>query len=578
MGFLAPKLPPRFDVLMWYLNMRAERLKPLVKHWAEYGIGMPWGMYVLYWVKLVGYVAGGLAFIQLTPGIGPVADIANWWWQPVVLQKAVLWTLGFEVLGLGCGFGPLTARFVPPVGGPLYFARPGTIRQPPWGGKLPLTGGDTRTWVDALLYVGLLFSIGYALLCPADYQCLGLNGPVHMLNPHLMIPIVVLIPLLGLRDKTVFLAARPEHFWFATAAMLLPFLDTVAVIKLLTVFIWLGAATSKLNRMFPFVIQVMLSNSPVMPRFLKRRLYREFPDDVLPSGLTRLIAYGAAAVEFGAPLVLLLSSSSTVTTIAALVMIAFHLQILLAMPIGVPLEWNVFMLFSAAWLFLGHPDQYVITAQHPWCLAVFGLPVLLLIAWGNLRPDQVSFLLSMRYYAGNWSTSIWLFERSGIDKVNRHAARYGGFIKDQLKVIYGEQIAEWLAHKIYTFRLMHHHGRALFALLPRANRGHEDAVLAEGEMVAGSLLGWNFGDGHLHREQLIESLQRRCRFEPGELRVVLLEARPIDSDRQWYRLVDAATGQFEQGYVLVSDLVNLQPWEYERLPVHVIRANARRAG
>jgi hypothetical protein len=63
-------------------------------------------------------------------------------------------------------------------------------------------------------------------------------------------------------------------------------------------------------------------------------------------------------------------------------------------------------------------------------------------------------------------------------------------------------------------------------------------------------------------------MQTRCHFEPGEVRVVLLDGQPIHRQRQAYRLVDAATGEFETGYVNVSDMVDRQPWD-DTLPVHV---------
>ena len=47
----------------------------------------------------------------------------------------------FEVVGLGCGFGPLNNRFFPPMGSILYWLRPGTIRLPPWPHRVPLTTG-----------------------------------------------------------------------------------------------------------------------------------------------------------------------------------------------------------------------------------------------------------------------------------------------------------------------------------------------------------------------------------------------------------------------------------------------------
>ena len=67
--------------------------------------------------------------------------------------------------------------------------------------------------------------------------------------------------------------------------------------------------------------------------------------------------------------------------------------------------------------------------------------------------------------------------------------------------------------------------------------------------------------------------QRRCGFEPGEVRVVILDSQPIHIKRQEYRLVDAATGEFERGYVEVDDMAVNQPWA-DDLPVHVGRSAA----
>src|SRR5262249_37653470 len=154
---------------------------------------------------------------------------------PVVFQKAVVWTLLFEVTGLGSGSGPLTARFLPPFGGLLYWLRPGTIRLPPWSGRIPFTRGTTRTPFDVLLYLGLLGSAVWLLLSPASHLDTGLFGTVHTLDPNRLIPIAVLVPLLGLRDQTIFLAARSEHLWVALLTLLLPFLDMIVVAKVLMV-------------------------------------------------------------------------------------------------------------------------------------------------------------------------------------------------------------------------------------------------------------------------------------------------------------------------------------------------------
>ncbi len=83
-------------------------------------------MYLLYLTKIAVYVAAGAAIISLTPGLGGLSRIGDWWTQPIVYQKVIVFTLLFEVLGFGCGSGPLTGRFWPPIGGFLYWLRPNT--------------------------------------------------------------------------------------------------------------------------------------------------------------------------------------------------------------------------------------------------------------------------------------------------------------------------------------------------------------------------------------------------------------------------------------------------------------------
>jgi hypothetical protein len=53
----------------------------------------------------------------------------------------------------------------------------------------------------------------------------------------------------------------------------------------------------------------------------------------------------------------------------------------------------------------------------------------------------------------------------------------------------------------------------------------------------------------MSNEELIAALQERYGFEPGEVRVVLLDAQPIHKQQQEYRPVDAVTGEFERGIV-----------------------------
>ena len=82
----------------------------------------------------------------------------------------------------------------------------------------------------------------------------------------------------------------------------------------------------------------------------------------------------------------------------------------------------------------------------------------------------------------------------------------------------------------------------------------------EGEFVCNSLIGFNFGDGHLHNEDMIAAVQREAAFEPGELVVVWVESQAWGSHVQHYKVIDAALGVIERGTWKVVDAVNEQPW------------------
>ena len=171
MGFMSPELPD-VDHDTWPTLPRATRLQVVTRHWAEHGFGTPYAVYLLYLIKIALYVAAPAAIISLTPGLGGLSHIADWWTQPIVYQKFIVFTLLFEVAGFGCGSGPLTGRFMPPIGGFLYWLRPNTIRLPAWPDKVPFTRGDSRSVIDVVLYAVVLISGVWALVSP------GHGGPV----------------------------------------------------------------------------------------------------------------------------------------------------------------------------------------------------------------------------------------------------------------------------------------------------------------------------------------------------------------------------------------------------------------
>ena len=570
MGFLKQDAPV-VDYDEWSKGTRAEKIVPMARHWAEVGFGTPGVLHLFYVVKILLYILGGWLFALATKGIDGFTNVASWYAEPIVFEKVVLYTMLFEVIGLGCGFGPLNNRFFPPMGSILYWLRPNTIRLPPWPTRVPLTKGTTRTPVDAALYGALLVMLVIALFSDGTGPIPALGSTVGVLPMWQIWTILGLLAVLGLRDKVIFLAARGEVYASFTVAFLFAGVDMIIAAKLVCLVIWLGAATSKLNKHFPFVISTMMSNNPVFrPRWIKRKFFERFPDDLRPGRLSRWLAHFSTAIEGLVPLVLFFSHGGWPTAIAAFVMLCFHFGILSSIPMGVPLEWNVFMMFSVLALFVGHAGVGLGELQTPWPIVLFCV-VAGTVVIGNLFPRKVSFLPGMRYYAGNWDTTLWCVKPSAAAKIENGVVSIASMPQAQMERYYGSpETAQMYLYMGYAFRAFNTHGRAMFTLAHRAMAGQneDEYVLTDGERICSTAIGWNFGDGHMHNEQLIEALQQRCHFEPGEVRVLLLDAQPIHRQTQQYRLVDAATGEFESGYVKVADMVTRQPWD-DTVPVHV---------
>ena len=571
MGFLKPDLPV-VDFAEWSKGTRAEKLRPMARHWAEVGFGTPVALHLFYVVKIVLYILGGWLFVLTTKGIDGFLNVGAWWSEPIVFQKVVLYTMLFEVIGLGCGFGPLNNRFFPPMGSILYWLRPKTIRLPPWPRTIPFTKGTARTPVDVLLYAALLVMLLWALSSDGTGPIPALHTTVGVLPIWQIAAILGILAVLGLRDKVIYLAARGEVYATLTITFLFAGVDMIIAAKIVFLVIWMGAATSKLNRHFPFVISTMMSNNPVMrPKWLKRRFFEHFPDDLRPGRLSRVLAHVSTAIEMLVPLVLFFSHGGWPTAIAASVMVCFHFGILSAIPMGVPLEWNVFMIFGVLWLFVTHANLGLADLNNPVPVAILFVVIAGIVILGNLLPRKISFLPAMRYYAGNWDTALWCIKPSANEKIERGLVAIASMPTSQLERFYGsEEQAQIYLHMGYAFRGFNTHGKALLTLVHRAlaGRNEGDYIITEGERLCSTAIGWNFGDGHMHNEQLIAAMQERCHFEPDEVRVVLLDAQPIQTQTQSYRLVDAATGEFERGHVRVADMVTRQPWD-DDLPVHV---------
>jgi hypothetical protein len=539
-----------FEPSEWAQKGFTERVRLGTNLYVLQGIGYPAVAYVFHAIKLALFVFGWMFFCRFTPGLGTVAGFTTWIFADTAFQKAFLWASLVEVMGFGCMSGPLGLRIWPPFTAFLHFLRAGTTKLAPFP-ALPLLGGTRRTWLDVALYVALLLALVRALVQP------------EIATTHL-VPIVVLLPLCGLGDKTIFLAARVEHHF----AMIVGFLfagSWIAACKWVQLAIWFWAGVSKLTVAFAYVVPIMTANNPMLKSpGLRQRLFVSYPDDLAPSPLAKAMAHAGTFLEFATPLTLLfVTESGPLLYLGMACALMLHGFILSNLPIAAVFEWNVLSVYAAFFLFVGHPDVSLFAVGSVF-LTVYLLAVLLLLPLvGNLAPARVSFLVAMRYYAGNWAWNAWLFRTGSYRKLDR-LKRVAPLLFEQQQRFLPPEDAVRTDAGLLAFRSLQLQGRILGKLLPQATDGNpfQEYTYCDGETVAASVVGWNFGEGHLADERLVRAVQEQCGFDDGELRVICVEAQPILGSTLHWRIVDANRGVLDQGYVELAELARRKPWDY----------------
>lgn len=569
MGFTKPYLP---DVDPEELLRRPllERLRFFATDWVENGFGSPKVIPLIYLMKtFVFFTIGGAIIATATsPGVAPFWRVGEWWNQPIVYQKVVLWIVLCEILGIAGAWGPLMGRVKPMTGGWRFWLKPDTIREPPWP-WVPGTSGDRRTWLDIGLYAGVLVSLVVGMVLPGvPSASLSQRLPDNvsgLVNPAAVAVTIGLLLLLGLRDKVSFLSARSDQ-WLAALIFfaVLPFTNMIIALKLLIVASWTGAAFSKIGKHFSNVVTPMMSNAPWTPKWLRRAGYRDYPRDLHASSLTHFMAHGLGTiVEFVGPLILLFSTNKTLTLVGIVLVVGLHVFIISTFPLAVPLEWNVVFIYAAVFLFLGFPawEGYSVTDMSPpWLVLVVAAALLFLPVLGNIRPDKVCFLWSFRQYAGNWACSLWAFAPGAEDKLNQITTPTTNLVDQFVAAGYEPVWAETTMQRFIGFRSFYPQGRGEFSVLISRLNDIEARTVREGEFLCGPLIGFNFGEGHLHDENMMRAVQRRVGYQPGEVVVVYVESEAFGSGVQHYKLIDLALGVVERGSFKVADAAAQQPW------------------
>ncbi len=409
--------------------------------------------------------------------------------------------------------------------------------------------GDTRTVFDVVVYLGFLAALATALVLPGTVTpALAAALPENTSGLVQTTPVIVAIALLvivGVRDKTIAVASRIEQYLPALVFFsVLSFVDMIIALKLLIVAVWVCAGISKFGRHFVNVIPPMLSNTPFWPpRWLKRALYRDFPRDVRPSKLAHFMAHAmGTTVEIAVPLVLLFSPE------------------LLGHARGGRPHRGLPPLHL-----LDLPARRPAGVEHP-VLLRRGVPLPRLPRAGGVRGHRLLERVAARRDRRGPAVlprarqppprqglvpavDASVRGQLGVGAVDLHAGRSRSWMPSSgprgTRSISSfswlrPEIAEITMQQTLAWRSMHSQGRGLFSVLYRALPDIETRTIREGEFACNSVIGFNFGDGHLHDESLIRALQSRCHFAPGEFVVVWVESQAIHADFQEYKVIDAA--------------------------------------
>jgi hypothetical protein len=233
------------------------------------------------------------------------------------------------------------------------------------------------------------------------------------------------------------------------------------------------------------------------------------------------------------------------------------------------------MIYGGWFLFGIHPEAPLAAlTQMPLLLAALLLSLAVVPAIGNFLPSRVSFLLAMRYYAGNWAYNIWLFRKGSTDKLAR-LEKAAPPVYEQLAKLVPDPVEFEVAKSVMCVsRFIHFEGRALLEALPAAVDDIDDYEWHDGEVHGGMVLGWNFGDGHLNGEQLLRAIQPQCNFDEGEVRVVSVEGQPLFGSTLHWRVYDPVQGMIAEGHTRLSDYVDVQPWPTGRFADALLRRHA----
>ena len=216
-----------------------------------------------------------------------------------------------------------------------------------------------------------------------------------------------------------------------------------------------------------------------------------------------------------------------------------------------PIEWNILMIYGGFFLFGFHPEASVSrrSLRAPWLAAFLFFCLVVVPAYGNFVPSRVSFLLAMRYYAGNWAYNIWLVRKGSAAKLEK-LVKAAGTMREQLEKLLGRPDRGRRGDRRSRWRTASCTSRAgrCSRRCRRRSTTSTHYEWMDGEVVGGMVLGWNFGDGHLNGHAAPATPSRRSAASSrARCACVMVESQPLFGRTMEWKIVDAASGVVAEG-------------------------------
>mmetsp|Transcript_94073 Transcript_94073/g.196283 ORF Transcript_94073/g.196283 Transcript_94073/m.196283 type:complete len:578 (+) Transcript_94073:46-1779(+) len=431
-------------------------------------------------------------------------------------RRFIVYNILHGLTGIGATCGPLGVKNKVPYFAPfLHFLTPGTIASPLLPGvvgclqKIPIK----RSLLGTLTFVVYYSSLIRSLIDP---------------SPANITVSVVCLGVATVFDSLVFFVSRGEHYGYHLICLMFP--DWIAGVQCSHLMLYLCVGVSKCGPWFKYVVQVLMKDAmftPFLPKQgLARAFYKDFPNDLSPSMLPRVMAVAGAFLEWFFPLCCLAAPGCLLNYLGVFGMNTYHFFIWSTLPMASVFEWQYYAAYINIF-FYGYNSFSLPTS--PGLIAFIIVTGFVLPIIGQIYPPLVPFLMSYRQYAGNWRLGVWAISKDAAEKLKKTKSYNSIVWQTEAPESWGGARAEWLYLATFLeIPLFRGVVSMMESFLKERAAKADDFYFITTFHAANAMFGWDLAVGWTtYRECIRKGLVEICDLKPGEFYWILIEPASI---------------------------------------------------